>query len=655
MKVRRPRRPAGLVALVPLLLVSNLQHLLLAAPARTPAAKAAPQSPAPTSTPSVPAAGARAPPPTPVAPAFDEDLTKELGKGILLNQLERKDKLPKRPFAAPERLVRPYSGASLGAPVAYQLVQGTEFASAPAAQALAQSVVDRLLKGIKVPQPNIRVLIVAEPSYGAQAMETGLILVSLGTFNPDPTKGAASVDELALLLGHEVSHLLLGHMDKGRTMRGLVRALGYSASAFMSYSAVKDSRMVNGRFEARGDKGMIMRGLVGGLAASTLVGDLLTPSFDRGRELEADRLGVDLARRAQYVVTEGEVRNFVSRHAEDNLRRSQRMQNLQTVLNVLTAEAGSALAQQVGDKGNLVKGLISVVGGMLTEQLVKAIASQTRNHPNVEERKTFVVRYVQANYPDGDTGPGGQLLRRDVTGIRSVGGAPGFAATLEQVRRANDVRRLLSEAVPTSGTSGADPLASLLRDTGAARAAASNATTPRKGRKAKPRAPAPAPQGSGAFGTDAAAFTWEMQGLVQMTRGDAGGAQVAWRRGLRSDYASLEMARRLGDAAPGTPPTAEIDGLVSRYNRLIGTSDPVLDLVVAAAMAKGQVAAAEMAAARCVTYDGGRLYPRCAALLGYNPLVKGTPAKTPEGAKAFAGKSMEKSFRDLLSITEIFQ
>jgi hypothetical protein len=414
---------------------------------------------------------------------------------------------------------------------------------------------------------------------------------------------------------------------------------------------------VNGRFEARGDKGMIMRGLVGGLAASTLVGDLLTPSFDRGRELEADRLGVDLARRAGYVVTEGEVRNFVSRHAEDNLRRSQRMQNLQTVLNVLTTEAGSAVAHQVGDRGNLVKGLISVVGGMLTEELVKAIASQTKNHPNVEERKAFVVRYVQANYPNGDTGPGGQLLRRDVTGIRSVSGAPGFAAMLDQIRRAEEVRRLLSETVPTSNASGADPLASLLRDTGAARAAASNATTPRKGRKARPKAPtpAPAPQGNGAFGTDAAAFTWEMQGLAQMTRGDAGGAQVAWRRGLRSDYASLEMARRLGDAAPGASATAEIAALVSRSNRLIGTSDPMLDLVVAAAMARGQVGPAEVAAARCVTYDGGRLYPRCAALLGYNPLVKETPAKTPEGIKAFAGKSMEKSFHDLLSITEIFQ
>jgi Zn-dependent protease with chaperone function len=583
---------------------------------------------------------------------LDANLTKELAGGIFFAQAEKKGKLPKRAFVAPDRLVRPYSGAALGPPLAFQLVQGTEFVNAPAAQALAQSVVDRLLRGLAVPQPNIRVQIVAEPAYGAQAMETGLILVSLGTFDPDPTKGATCVDELALLLGHEVSHILLDHMEKGRSVQKLVRALSYAASAYMNYSAFKDSRMVNGTLQTNVDKAMMMQGLAGGLAASTLVGDLLQPSFDRGRELEADRLGVDLARRAGYLVAEDDVRRFIARHAEDNLRRSQRMQNLQTVLNIVTAQTAAAAGKQAGQAGNLVQSGIQLLGNMLSEQLIKAISSRTRSHPNVDERIAFVTKYVHDNYPDGDTGPDGRLLRRDVAGIRSVHAAPEMRGLIEQVRRADAARRYFAETAPTGNPPRDDTLAGLLRQAGAARAAAQTARAA-KGKKGK-AAPAPAPQESG-FGTDAAAFTWEMEGIVHLARGNGANAQAAWRRGLRSDYASLEMARRLGAAAPGTPEAAGLDALIARYARLIGTTDPVLDLVVEAAMAKGDVAAAEVAAAKCVTYDGGRLYPRCAAALGYNPMEKGVGAKTPEGIKAFAGKSMEKSFKDLLAITDVFQ
>jgi Zn-dependent protease with chaperone function len=638
----RRRRWTRFLHAAPLIAATLAQPAAGAAPA-APRASARPPAPAAPTQPTVPAGATAAPP-----AALAEDLTKELAKGNLLVQLEQKGKLPKRAFAPPEKLIKPYSGASLGAPLAYHLVQGTEFVSAPAAEALGQSVLDRLLGVLAVPQPNLRVRIVAEPNYGAQVTETGLVLVSLGTFNPDPSKGAATADELALLLGHEVSHILLGHMEKGRTMRKVLNALSYSASAYMSYSALKDSRMVNGQLRADVDKGMMMRGLVGGLAASTLVGDLLVPSFDRGRELEADRLGIDLARRAGYVVAAGEVRHFVSRHAEDNIRRSRRMNNLQTVLNALTAEAGTVAAKEVGDNGNLVKGLISVVGNVLSEELVKAISSQTKNHPNVAERTAFVERYVNTYHGNAETGPDGRLLRRNRAAMEAIGRAGDFAALLDQVRRADDLRQALTETVPTAA--GPDPFAAVLRDAGVKPPPA-----PPKGKKGRGRAPAPTVQSGGAFGTDAAAFTWEMQGLVQLRKGDAGGAQTAWRRGLRSDYASLGMGRRLGDTVPGAAATGELDALIGRYKRLIGTTDPVLDLVVGAALAKGDVAAAELAAARCVTYDGGRLYPRCAGVLGYNPLAKGTSAKTPQGIKAFAGKSMEKSFRDLLAITDIFE
>ncbi|MDB5707005.1 MAG: hypothetical protein JWN66_4121, partial [Sphingomonas bacterium] len=489
------------------------------------------------------------------------------------------------------------------------------------------------------------------------ATESGMILVRLGTFNADNTKGAATTDELALLLGHELAHILLGHLESKKSIRTISRMLNYSASALMAYSAVKDSHFVNGKLQGEGDKKMMLQGLVGGLAASTLVQDLLAPSFGRGRELEADRVGGDLARRAGYVVSEGEVLRFVSKHADDSLRRSRRVEALRFVVNAMMDQVAAKTAKEAGggSGGGLVKDLISFSSKALSEQIVEVIIRQTKEHPDPEERKAFVARYVRQNYPKAEVGADGKLLRRDSIGMNAVCRETALAGLLTQVRRAIEVRDILTQTRPaTEDTSQADQLRTALKQAGV--------TTPRQaaqptGKKPDKKGPAAAPRPAGGsnFGADGAAVTWEMQGMLYAVDGDTGGAQGAWRRGLRSDFASVDMARNLGGTISGAPSQAELDALIARYAKLIGTSDPVLDLVVAAAMAREDMAGAEVAAAKCSTYANGELYPQCAANLGYDPMAKGQTARTPEGKKAFATKGIEKSFRSLTSLTGIFE
>ncbi|HWU81242.1 MAG TPA: M48 family metalloprotease, partial [Caulobacter sp.] len=398
------------------------------------------------------AAAAPALPPDPVAPnvAMDNDLTKELARGTLLAQLEGKGRLSKLSYEPPPKLLLPYQAGSLNPAVAFELIEsGRQFVDAPAAEAYAQQIVDRLLSKVPESRLALRVKIIADPSYGAYATDTGLILVRLGTFNADATKGAATADELALLLGHEIGHILMGHVEGRKQMRDLSRLISYSATAALTYSAVKDGKMINGQFQGKPDKDMMVKSLLAGLTTSTLVEELLSPSFNRQRELEADRIGIDLARRAGYVIAEGEVLRFVSKHGEDALRRSRRLEVLREVIDLAVAQVAAKATKESGSNGQLIKDLITVPSKMMSEQIVRLVVRQTKEHPDPDERMAFVARYVKQNYGEGDTGPDGRILKRDAAGMSAVCREPGLSALVTQVRRANDVKFLLVETKPS--------------------------------------------------------------------------------------------------------------------------------------------------------------------------------------------------------------
>lgn len=605
----------------------------------------------------------RAPPPDLVAPdvALDKDLSKELARGSLIGQLESKGKLTRNFYTPPPKLMQPYQSAALGSAVAFEIVEnGRPFVYAPRAQAYAQQVVDRLLATLPGPPLTIPVRIVANPYYGAAATETGMIVVNLGTFNADPTKGAATTDELALLLGHEVGHILLGHFTGDKAVRTLTQLLKYTASATLAYSSVKGGRFVNGKFQGNGDRDLMLKGLLAGLASSTLVQDLLAPSFSRGRELEADRIGIDLARRAKYLVAEGEVLRFVSRHAEDPLRRSRRVEALRLVVNAMMAQVAARTSKEAGGQnGGLLKDLISVSSQALSEQVVQLVLKQTKDHPDPQERQAFASQYVRQYYKDAGVSPDGSLIRRDSAGIRSLCQDAALAALLDQVQRAIQIRDALAQVTPVE-----DPAAEMqnvraaLKQAGVATAReprAAAAPTAKKAAAAKREAAVAARPSTGGFSAaDAAAVTWEIKGALLLIDGTTGDAQEAWRRGLRSDFASVDMAQDIDGTISGDGAVAERDTIVARYAKLVGTTDPVLDLVVSSAKARNDLVAAELAAARCSTHANGQLYPQCAAALGYDPMAKGQSAQTPEGRKAFAGKGIEKSFRSLKSLTGIF-
>jgi Zn-dependent protease with chaperone function len=127
---------------------------------------------------------------------------------------------------------------------------------------------NRLVAALDAPPYTFRFKIVDSPDVNAFALPGGYVFVNYGLLQK-----AATPDEVAGVMAHEIQHALLRH--------GLRNVVGRASIAIIVGLAVGD---VQG---------------VGGLAAG-LAGELAALSFSREQEEEADRLGLDLVYRAKF-------------------------------------------------------------------------------------------------------------------------------------------------------------------------------------------------------------------------------------------------------------------------------------------------------------------------------------------------------------------
>ena len=266
-------------------------------------------------------------------------------KSSMLAQALASRNLPKKPYQPPENLLKPYKSASLGAPMALAVVNNVNFVNAAQAQALAQSVVDQLLTAWTGPKAPVKVMITAEPVYGAFANQSGMIFVAMGTFNANPAKGVSSIDELALLLGHELTHILLQQLEKQDRMAKATKLVNAISSGMVTYAAVKNTHMVGDNVRVQGDQSLTADTFVAGLAVSALLTDVFAPGFGRAAEFDADRMGIDLARAARFSVGEEEVEQFIRKHADYEARRTVRLERLETIAKAAVKQTGGGADQ----------------------------------------------------------------------------------------------------------------------------------------------------------------------------------------------------------------------------------------------------------------------------------------------------------------------
>ncbi|MEY4880500.1 MAG: hypothetical protein RJB62_1969 [Pseudomonadota bacterium] len=176
--------------------------------------------------------------------------------------------------------------------VAIMRARAHGFVPSPELHDYVKNILDRLLAGVPLPAsftPDVRIL--AAPDYNALCTPDGTLVVSIGLLEQSETD-----DEIAFILGHEVSHAILKHHDSD----WFTRTQYYAVMNAQSLSTVAAGAQALGG----GGLGNALGGLQRGINIATKVYELsenvLTPRFQQGQEDQADALGFDLMVRAGY-------------------------------------------------------------------------------------------------------------------------------------------------------------------------------------------------------------------------------------------------------------------------------------------------------------------------------------------------------------------
>jgi hypothetical protein len=268
--------------------------------------------------------------------------------------------------------------------------------------AYAQSILDRLLDGIPLPDtfdPQVRVL--AAPDYGAVCTPDGTLVVSLGLLEQSDTE-----DEIAFILGHEVSHAILRHHDSD----WFTRTQYYAVVNARSLSDVTSSVGVVGG-GLGGTLGDIQRGINIASAVYELSESVLAPRFQQGQEDEADALGLDLMIRAGYNPDGAQRALERLAAAEDAAARAAEEAREAQQEEERGSRGGGGLFSGGGGGGLLGGALGSVnIGGigidlgtvadMALSAATEQLAEESVPHRPATERADFLVEYQFREYRD---------------------------------------------------------------------------------------------------------------------------------------------------------------------------------------------------------------------------------------------------------------
>lgn len=184
-----------------------------------------------------------------------------------------------------------YSDVLQGRPRALGILRARAQGFVPSAELhdYVRGVLGRLLKGVALPpsfNPDVRIL--AAPEFTGECTPDGTLIVTVGLLEQLETE-----DELAFVLGHEVSHAIYRHQAPDWYKKSQYYAVVNGAA--VDTVAQSAALAVGG---ASGNN--IMRGLDVARHMQKLSANVLMPQMERGQEDAADALGFDLMVRAGY-------------------------------------------------------------------------------------------------------------------------------------------------------------------------------------------------------------------------------------------------------------------------------------------------------------------------------------------------------------------
>ena len=271
----------------------------------------------------------------------------------------------------------------------------------PALHAYVETILGKLLAAWSGPHPQMRLWITANPGLEAESNSAGDLFIARGWFDQ-----VESEDEIAAVLAHEVSHVLLGHFsrdDEHERNRMAVSGAASVASTALTISSLRpegtgaDTKLGIGNqshlnHQIR-DAAMIK------FAFDEVSNVAVNAPWAREQEDQADLLGIDLLYRAHYNVLA--MRDVLQRLADyektaEN-QQDQLSKQLQDSFSQSLTDSATSSEDLSASLGNAAKSAMWSILGSLNDTLMRA-------HPHTADRIDGVSKYIAREYED-DPGP----------------------------------------------------------------------------------------------------------------------------------------------------------------------------------------------------------------------------------------------------------
>lgn len=248
----------------------------------------------------------------------------------------------------------------------------------------------RLLKEWKLgTPPDLRVFIRTSGDYNAEALGDGDVFLSANVL-----RSIESEDELAFLLAHEISHVLLRHAEREDAIARTRATAGLASRAVLVGLYAASTKSVNitdtgvkTTADLRGAPGERMAmTTVAGMAIDKITETVIGGDWSRVQEAEADLLGTDLMVNAKYFIG-------ANRAVTDQMKKAEDEQLRQAATK---EEARQQAIAAVMQSGQIVSGAMQGVSGAL-----KGLWDKLGDtHPSVEARRSWLDAYEKKNYDD---------------------------------------------------------------------------------------------------------------------------------------------------------------------------------------------------------------------------------------------------------------
>jgi predicted Zn-dependent protease len=326
-----------------------------------------------------------------------------------------------------------YDGHTIPADEARQ----ENIADIPMLQTYLQSIVVKLSKGWPGELPTLKVQITDSYSFGPSADPYGNVLVPLGML-----ENVESEDEIAAMLGHEMSHVLLHHHDRTAAFQQQKKMMTSLASMVIFGKTVADTDVDRSSGQTKfiskdplGTQQTIGKTVLYTAMFNAFSDNVWSTAWGRTQEDQADLLGTDLMIRAGYA----------PRAASNSLQRLDDFQGKQKpLLTSFLNERKDAIQQSA--KQMDINGMTKEVDVFLkqgVETSLKATAEYfNRSHMSALDRDEELRQYVQREYRQK------RRARVDASSWQKMRAAAPVVAALQGYKDAHSASAALAQNQP---------------------------------------------------------------------------------------------------------------------------------------------------------------------------------------------------------------